>query len=102
MRQTEPRELKLSVVELKKIIINCSEVAVQRHAEILKKGTGMLKKREVYRFLQEKGEKQSLLEQMEKDGLIKGHRKGKAINSPILYRKSELLAALAAINMTRL
>jgi hypothetical protein len=93
-------DIELSVFEIEHLIAAGVQIGMQMHVDMMQKG-GMLKKREVYRFLKEIGKEPTLLDKLEKDGLIKGERIGKAINSPIVYKKSDLLIALEAIRIKR-
>jgi hypothetical protein len=93
--------MELTVFEIKNLIAAGVQIGMELQVEMNKHNV-MLKKREVYRFLQVIGEKPVLLDIMIKDGLIKGERGGKAINSPILFKKSDILMAINAIRIKRL
>jgi hypothetical protein len=77
----------ISTFELRNIFASGVEVGIQWHIERSDNGAGFLKKREVYKLLKSMGEKQTLLDTMIKDKLVKGERKGKAKNSPNYVQK---------------
>lgn len=86
----------LDIFELKNLLIDAAKLGAQQ-AEKERYLTGDdMSEREAHRWVQAKGLRPALLDKMVDEGLVKPRRKGKSKNSPKMYSRVELQAALAA------
>lgn len=86
----------LDIYELKNLLIEAAKLGAQQ-AERERNLTGdNMSEREAHRWVQAKGLRPALLDKLVDDGLVKPKRKGTSKNSPKMYSRVEVQAALAA------
>lgn len=78
--------------------MSMAQLGVAAYIKATTPALDIIKQREVYRWFKSIGLKPSTLEMLESKGMVIGHRKGNAKNSPIYYSKLEIQSALQAIN----
>ncbi len=89
----------LELFELKNICMDMAELGAAACERKRSPALDEIKQREAFRWLKSLGYEPKLLSELEQAGLIHKKRKGTAINSPLIYSKFELQAALNTLRM---
>lgn len=91
----------LELFELKNICMDMAELGAAACERKRSPALDEIKQREAFRWLKSLGHEPKLLSELEQAGLVHKRRKGTAVNSPFIYSKFELQAALNSLRMGR-
>lgn len=80
--------------ELNNMMMNMAMIGVANYIKTFNCEADELTQREAGKFLKVLGHKPAKLTELEELKLIKGQRKGAALNSPVYYSRAEILSAL--------
>ena len=92
-------KIMIELFELKNICMEMAELGAAACERRRSPVSDEIKQREAYRWLKTMGHEPSFLHELEDKGLIHKTRKGKAKNSPLIYSKFEIQAAINSIRM---
>lgn len=87
--------------ELKNICMKMAELGAAANEKKRSPVSDKIKQREAYRWLKTLGYEPSLLDKLEKEGLVHKKRKGASKNSPIMYSKFEIQSAINALKISK-
>jgi len=82
--------------QLQKLLIDAAKLGAQQAERERNLGGDEMREREAYRWMQAKGLRPALLDRLVDEGRVKPKRRGTAKNSPKIYSRLEIQAALAA------
>lgn len=91
--------IQLSNIQLKRLLKEAAAAGAQQAIEAIAPTEEKLTKNEVMRWLRRLGRPGTDVEEMEKEGLIKGERSGSCSNSPIYYSRCDVQQAMQALNL---
>lgn len=89
-------KIKIELFELKNLLIEAATLGAEAAEKRRSPTSDRISQREVYRWLKGLGYRPSLLKKLEDSLKIKGDRDGGGKNSPLMYSRLEIEAALAA------
>lgn len=89
-------KIKMELFELKNLLIEAATLGAEAAEKRRAPASDRMKQREVHRWLKTLGHKPAILDKMVKEELVKPHRNGESKNSPLMYSRMEIEAALTA------
>ena len=81
---------------IKSLLIEAAMLGAEAAEKRRSPTSDRMKQREVHRWLKTLGHKPAILDKMVKEELVKPHRNGESKNSPLVYSRMEIEAALTA------
>lgn len=89
-------KIKIELFELKNLLIEAATLGAEAAEKRRSPTSDRMKQREVHRWLKTLGHKPAILDKMVKEELVKPLRNGESKNSPLVYSRMEIEAALTA------
>lgn len=81
---------------IKNLLIEAAMLGAEAAEKRRSPTSDRMKQREVHSWLKTLGHKPAILDKMVKEELVKPHRNGESKNSPLVYSRMEIEAALTA------